>query len=97
MTEEELGIRKELFERELDRLKSLSSDFEYLLDTEKLSFFQDLYYEYLLTCDEFERLSLENDFEHRDKLLEILSDYMNSLKELSNSKDHDVTKKIENI
>ena len=97
MTEEEnknLLMRKESNQKEFDRLKEISKEFDYLLDGERASFLKELYYEYLLTSYEINNLNVENKKEYVCELLKELNKYRESLKDLATSKNYDITKKL---
>ncbi len=100
MTEEEnknLLMRKESNQKEFDRLKEISKEFDYLLDGERASFLKELYYEYLLTSYEINNLNVENKKEYVCELLKELNKYRESLKDLATSKNYDITKKLKNF
>lgn len=99
MTEEEikeLELRKEMNQKEYERLQELAKDFEYLLDGEKDILLKDLYYERLLTQEEIDIIS-KRDTEYYKQLLIILKDYINSLEQLASEKKCDIAKKLENF
>ncbi len=99
MTEEEikeLELRKEMNQKEYERLQELAKDFEYLLDGEKDILLKDLYYERLLTREEIEIIS-KRDTEYYKQLLIILKDYVSSLEQLVSEKKCDIAKTLENF
>ncbi len=99
MTEEELkelNIRKELNQKEYERLREASKDFEYLLDGEKDILLKDLYYEHLLTQYEIEDIK-NNSSEYYKELLKELNGYRDALKTLSFQNKCNITKKLKNF
>ncbi len=96
MTEEEikkLEIRKVLNQKELERLREASKDFEYLLDGEKDVILKDLYYEHLLTQYEINNLEPDKS-EYSQELLKELKGYRSILETLASEKKCDLTKKL---
>lgn len=96
MSEEEikkLEIRKELNQKEYERFREATKDFEYLLDGEKDILLKDLYYEHLLTQYEINNLEPDSS-EYSKRLVQELNNYIESLKELATSKNYDITKKL---
>lgn len=100
MTEEEikkLENRKGFNQKELNRLKEASKDFEYLLDSEKEALLKDVYYEHLLTQYEIDNLELDES-EYSKELLKELESYRERLLNLSAENMHDdINKKIKKI
>lgn len=99
MTEEELkelSIRKQLNQKEYERLREASKDFEYLLDGEKDILLKDLYYEHLLTQQEIEDIK-NNSSEYYKELLQELKGYRNILETLASQNKCDITKKLKNF
>ena len=98
MTEEEienLELRKKLNQKEFERLREATKDFEYLLDGKRDILLKDLYYEHLLTQEEIDSLEGKEE-EYSKELLSELKCYRDILKTLAAEKKCDITKKLEN-
>ncbi len=99
MTEEEkkkLEMRKELNQKELDRLKEASKDYEFLLDSEQDAILKDLYYEHLLTQYEIDNLLLDES-EYSKELKKELESYRERLSNIKNENIYEADKKVKKI
>ena len=97
MTKEEtksLLMRKELNQKELDRLLEATEEFKYLLDSEQDILLKDVYYEQLLTQMEIDDLEF-NKSDYSKELIEELKSYRDRLSNITSKNMHGFTLSLE--